>query len=128
MCLVLGQRLLSSRAISNLKEPLEGHTFYTLYPVENSFLADLRGPCIVFLDSRSRFCSTDPDLRGSYLIIGYFLFLEMNLDSLGARTTRDYDLFWHIASFLLFCFYFYQFRFFAVRSFALRARGLINNS
>ena len=33
-------------------------------------------------------------------------FFEVNFDGLGARTARDYDLLWHIASFLFLLFLF----------------------
>ena len=53
---------------------------------------------------------------------------EVNFHDLLAGFVRNYDLFWHFASFFVLYFYFYQFRFRARRNLALRERGLITNS
>lgn len=43
---------------------------------------------------------------GQYKVQGLVRFFEVYLDGLGARSARDYDLLWHIASFLFLLFLF----------------------
>ena len=106
-----------SRAISDLANAV-GRS-YTTHPLSRTLcIGGPEGPCTL-------------SLVGLWLPLAppeiLIRFLEIDFDGLGARAARNYDLFWHIASFFVFCFYFYQFRV-AIRNFALRARGLINNS